>query len=421
MYDLPEEIKAAQDSTKEINMQYDFTTIMDRAGRDSIAADIIPVKGAEVRKGFTKIPMWVADMNFPTAPSITKAIIERAQHPSFGYFSPSKAYYDAIISWQEKRNGVTGLSRANIGYENGVLGCLSSALSAFTQPGEAVLVHAPLYIGFSSVFNNMGRKIVASNLQRDKDGIWRMDYADMEEKIKDNRIHFAVFCSPHNPTGRVWEREEIEQAMEIFQRNDCVVFSDEIWSDLTLDGHRHIPTQSVSEDARRRTIAAYAPTKTFSLAGLVGSYHIAYNPLLRDKMRKAGSLSHYNSMNVLSMHALTGAYSDEGAAWVDELRGVLSDNADYAYRFITEHFHGVTLARPEGTYMIYLDCAGWLAEHHKTCDELLRAGIAVGVIWQDGRPFLCDNTIRMNLALPHSLVVEAFDRLDKYVFNVVQH
>lgn len=175
-----------------------------------------------------------------------------------------------------------------------------------------------------------------------------MDYEDMDAKIKEHHIHVAVFCNPHNPCGRVWERWEIEKAMEVYKANDCVVISDEIWSDLILEGYHHTPAQSVSEDARNRTVAMYAPSKTFNLAGLVGSYHIIYNSYLRDRVMAASSKSHYNAMNVLSMYALIGAYKPEGYEWVDELCRVLSGNVSYACDFIKEHFPGVTLSRPAG-------------------------------------------------------------------------
>lgn len=398
-------------------MRYDFTSIIDRQGKDSIAVDMIPFPDARIQEGFSKIPMWVADMNYATAPSIQKAVAQRLEHPAFGYFNPSEAYFDSIIRWQADRHGVEGIRNEDIGYENGVLGCVASAVQAFTAPGEAILLHAPVYVGFTGTLENNGRKIVLSDLKRDEQGIWRMDYEDMDKKIKENHIHFAIFCSPHNPSGRVWERDEIEAAMEVYARNDCVVVSDEIWSDLILAGYTHIPTQSVSEDARKRTIAVYAPSKTFNLAGLIGSYHIIYEPYLRDKVRKQSGLSHYNSMNVLSMHALIGAYQPEGAQWVDELCQVLTENVDYAYDYICAHFDSVELAKPQGTYMLYLDCEKWCQAHDTDMDDLIRAGISVGVVWQDGRPFKKPYTIRMNLAVPHSLVAEAMDRLDRYVFN----
>ncbi|MCI5649212.1 MAG: aminotransferase class I/II-fold pyridoxal phosphate-dependent enzyme [Fusicatenibacter sp.] len=398
-------------------MKYDFTSLMNRSGHDAIAVDVIPIPGAEVKEGFSIIPMWVADMNFPTLPTITEAIHARVNEPHFGYFELPDAYFESIIRWQKVRNGVDGLTRECIGYENGVLGGVISAVTAFTEPGEAILLHSPTYIGFTGSVENSGRKIVLSDLVQDENGVWRMDYEDMDRKLKEHKIHFAIFCSPHNPTGRVWERWEIEKAMEVYAANDCIVISDEIWSDLTLPGHPHIPTQSVSEDAKKRTIAFYATTKTFSLAGLVGSYHIIYNSYLRDRVEKASSYSHYNSPNVLSVHALIGAYRPEGYQWVDELREVLDENTRYAYEYITTHFEGVHLSKPEGTYMLYLDCEKWCHAHQMEMDDLLKAGVSVGVIWQDGRPFHRAYAIRLNVAVPHSLVVEAMDRLDKYVFR----
>lgn len=397
-------------------MKYDFTTIMERSGQDAVAVDVIPVEKAEVKEGFSKIPMWVADMNFPTLPTITEAMRARLEQPHFGYFDLREEYFESIMRWQKDRNGVSDLKKEYINYENGVLGCVAAAIGAFTAPGEAVLLHSPTYIGFTKTLENNGRKIILSDLKLDEQGIWRMDYEDMEKKLEENKIHCAVFCSPHNPTGRVWEREELERAMEIYRKHDCVVIADEIWSDLILPGHKHIPTQSVSEDAKQRTVAVYAPSKTFNLAGLVGSYHIIYNQMLRDRVEKVSSMCHYNMVNVLSQYALIGAYKPEGYEWVDELVQVIGGNVDYAYDFITENFEGVTLAKPQGTYLLYLDCSEWCKKHGKTIDELLKAGIEVGVIWQDGRPFHQADSIRMNLALPFELVKEAMRRLREFVF-----
>lgn len=401
-------------------MTYDFTTIMDRRGKDALAVDALGklpgVPGAP-KDGFDAIPMWVADMNFPTVPTIQEAIIRRVEHPAFGYFMPSDDYYNAIIDWQHRRNSVQGLTKEAIGYENGVLGGVASALAVFCSRGDNVLVHAPTYIGFTGTLTNNGYHIVHSPLVKDADGVWRMDFDDMEQKIIDNHIHAAIFCSPHNPTGRVWERWEIEQAMALYAKHDVFVISDEIWSDLILQGYQHIPTQSVSEDARQRTVALYAPSKTFNLAGLIGSYHIIYNEWIRDRVAKQSSLSHYNEMNVLSMHALIGAYQPEGHEWVDELRQVLSENVDFACQYITDHFDGVSVAKPQGTYMLFADCTDWCAAHARTLDQLLAALWDVGVAVQDGRPFHGDCHIRMNLALPASRVREAFQRLDQYVFN----
>ena len=402
-------------------MNFDFTSIMDRHGRDAIAVDSIGsgkgwTPGAP-DPGFDAIPMWVADMNFPTAPSIIKAIRERTSHPAFGYFEPTDAYYNAIVHWQETRHGMTGLKREWIGYENGVLGGVVSALNVMCSRGDNVLVHSPTYIGFTGSLRNNGYHIVHSPLLRDEAGVWRMDFDDMEKKIRENNISAAIFCSPHNPCGRVWERWELEQAFEIYRKYNVQVVSDEIWSDLIMPGHTHIPSQMVSEDAAMRTVALYAPSKTFNLAGLIGSYHIIRDDRLRKRVLKESSLCHYNDMNVLSMHALTGAYSDEGAAWLDELLQALHGNVRYAVDYIRTHFEGVNVFEPEGTYMLFVDCEKWCAAHGRTLNELEKACWRVGVALQDGAMFNGPWSLRINLALPASRVKEAMERLDRFVFN----
>lgn len=402
-------------------MKYDFTSIMERHGKDAIAVDGLGTMPGFApdppKEGFDIIPMWVADMNFPTVPTVQEAMAERIGHPAFGYFSPSDDYFNAIIRWQERRNGVRDLEKKHIGYENGVLGGLLSALNVFCSKGDHVLLNSPTYIGFTKSLANNGYRAVHSPLYLDEENVWRMDYEDMEKKIVEYKIHAAVFCSPYNPVGRVWTRDEIERAMEIFKRHNVFVVSDEIWSDIITLGHKHIPTQSVSEDARHRTVALYAPSKTFNLAGLVGSYHIIYNDWIRDRVEKESSLSHYNEMNVLSMHALIGAYRPEGYEWVDELCATITGNIDYAADYIETHFEGVKVSRPEGTYMLFIDVEEWCRKHGKTLEEVEKAGWDVGVAWQDGKMFFGPWSIRMNLALPLSRVKEAFERLRRYVFQ----
>ena len=251
-----------------------------------------------------------------------------------------------------------------------------STLRAYVQPGDAVLVHSPTYIGFTKSIEAAGYRIVHSPLKLDDQSVWRMDFEDMEHKLAQNHIHAAVFCSPHNPCGRVWERDEIERAMDIYRQHDCVVISDEIWSDIILPGHKHIPTQSVSEDARMRTVALYAPSKTFNLAGLVGSYHIIYNETLRDRVCAVSNKTHYNEMNVLSMHALIGAYQPQGYEWVDELNQVLAGNIEYFCTYAEKHWKGVAFSRPQGTYMVFLDCTEWCREHGRDIQWLLDEGAA---------------------------------------------
>lgn len=401
------------------NFKYDFTSIMDRKGRDAIAVDAVGkniwgLKLKEPMEGYDYIPMWVADMNFPTAPSVIRSLEERVSHPAFGYFMPSDAYYDAIINWRcygGKGHTGLGLTREQIGYENGVHGFVTSAVQVLTKPGDKILLHSPVYLGFKMDVEGLGRHSVYSPLVQDEKGDWHMDYDDMDRKIKDNQVRVAIFCSPHNPTGRVWTRDELERVLEVFERNDVTVISDEIWADIVFPGFEHIPLQAVNEWAKEHVLAAYAPSKTFNLAGLIGSYHIIYNDALRKKITDFGSRTHYNEMNVLSMHALIGGYSKEGREWKDEMVRVILGTAEYFYGFFRQNYPDVKVAMPQGTYMFFLDFGDYMKRTGKTLDQILNAGWDYGVGWQDGRNFEGPNHIRVNLASPRSRIEEAARRI----------
>ena len=401
------------------NMKYDFTTILDRHGKDAIAVDMptdyLGNYGKVKREeGFDVIPMWVADMNFPVVPTIQEAIIKRVQHPTFGYFAPRDEYFNAIIKWLKDHHGLD-VKRENIGVEHGVLAGVLNAVNVLASAGDNVLVHSPTYVGFTGALGGNGYKLVHSPLLK-QNGTWVMDYEDMEKKIVDNNIHVAILCNPHNPSGRVWTREELEKAYAVFEKHEVYVISDEIWADIILNGNVHTPSLSISEYARTHTVAMYAPSKTFSLAGLKGSYHITYNKWLYDRIEKEASNTHANSLHLLSMYALIGAYTPEGSQWAKELNEVLSENANYACDFINEKLDGVDVIKPEGTYMLFINCEDYCKKNNVTMDDLFYKGWKYGVYWQDGRPFHGEYYIRINLALPLSRVKEAFDRLEKHVF-----
>lgn len=400
-------------------MKFEFDKMLERHGKDAIAVDglgTVPGMSPDnPKEGFDVIPMWVADMNFATAPSIQEAIIERAKHPAFGYFAPTDEYYQAIIDWHRDRKGIGDIKKEHIGYQNGVLGGVISALNVFCSRGDKVLVHSPTYIGFTNSLTNNGYKIIHSDLIKDEDGRWVMDYEDMEELIVREKISATIMCNPHNPTGRVWSKEELKKACDIFEKHGVKIISDEIWSDIILEGNKQTPTQSVSDYAHENTVSLYAPSKTFNLAGLVGSYHIIYNGYLRNRINKESSLSHYNSMNVLSMHGLIGAYSKTGRKWTDELNKTISQNVNYACDFIEENFKEVSVSKPEGTYMLFVDFSKYCKDKGVDIGEILKRGWDCGVAWQDGRAFNGKYAIRMNLALPLDKVREAFDRIREYV------
>ena len=410
------------------SFKYDFISIMDRRGRDAYAVDGVgknrwQIEPQPPKDGFDFIPMWVADMNFPTCPAVTDAIIERAKHPAFGYFEISDEYYESIIRWRQSspsdgRDVMPhwDLQREHIGYENGVHGFVTSAVRVLTRPGESILLHSPNYVGFRSDTWAQGRKCEFSPLKMDAQGIWRMDLDDMARRIEKNDIHVMIFCSPQNPSGRVWERSELEAMMEMLEAHSVDVICDEIWADLTFEGHPHTPLQDVSPYAREHVLAAYAPSKTFNIAGLIGSYHIIYNDELRKRVTEQGSLTNYNEINVLSMHALTGGYSETGREWLNELNRTLEGNGAFALDYIRQNLPGIKAAKPQGTYMMWLDLAEYLETSGKSLDEVLHAGWDVGVGWQSGVQFEGPSHIRLNLASPLSRIQEAFRRMKEYVF-----
>ena len=394
-------------------MKYDFTTLPDRHGRDSIAVDGLGKGFAPdaPQPGFDAIPMWVADMNFVCLPTIQQAVIERVQHPAFGYFDPTPEYYGSIIRWQETRNDVTGLTAEAIGYENGVLGGVISALNCVCSRGDKVLVHSPTYIGFTRCLTDNGYDIVHSPLVQDENGIWRMDYADMEKHLAEEHIHAAILCSPHNPCGRVWERWELEKAMELYKKYNVYVVSDEIWSDIILSGHKHIPTQSISEDARMRTAALYAPSKTFNLAGMKTSNIVIHNKELQKKWKDYvnGSLS-MDGASALGMTAMIAAYT-EGEEWLEQLKDYLDGNFAYIDEYLKKYLPKAHLVKAEGTYLAWIDLNGYVDRDEKKLEELMqkKAKVALDegyIFGEEGRGFE-----RINVASPRSVIEECMNRI----------
>ena len=399
-------------------MKYDFTSIIDRKGKDAIAVDNIGRKnwGNEPnapREGFDAIPMWVADMNFATSPSITDALKKRIEHPLYGYFNDSDEFYNAIINWQTKRHGAVGLTKEQIAVESSVHGGVTTVIKALTNPGDNVFLHSPYYMGFDSDVTYIGRNAVFSELKKDENGSYRMDFEDMEKVLKENNVHLAIFCSPHNPAGRVWTKDELAKALAVFEKCDCDVVCDEIWADLIYEDRAHTPMYLMNDWAKEHVVCVYGLGKTFNLAGFAGAYSISFSKRIREKV----GFVVYNHLDVLFMHALIGAYNEVGYEWTDELRSVLHENCKYAVEHIRNNYEGVTVPMPEGTYMIFLDCTEYCEKNGISIDELIEAGWDVGVGWQDGRRFRGPCHIRMNLASPYSKIVEAFDRLDKYVFK----
>ncbi len=390
-------------------MTYDFNQICDRKGTGCIKWDAYPMKTSHP----DPLPMWIADMDIATPDFVVNAMKKRLEHPVFGYFQPDERFYSTIIRWHRERYGVEGLTAAQISYQNSVLGALSTAVEILTEKGEGVLVQTPGYAKFREIIELRGRRVVENPLIWDGE-TYRLDFEDMERKIRQENIRAAVFCSPHNPTGRVWTREELERFSQICLSLGVTVVADEIWADFSRKGN-HIPMHSVSEGARNNTISFYSPTKTFNLAGLVVSYGVIWNEELRKRFQTESNLSHYNNCNALSMEASIAAYG-EGGDWVDQLNRHIGKNTEYVSRYVKEQMPGVKTWEAEGTYLMWLDFSGL----GLTADEVVsRCNDRAGVLLNDGRTCI-DNggcCMRMNVAAPEAYVREGMKRLKEAFFS----
>ena len=387
-----------------MNKQNDFDIIYNRVGTECIKWDDLP---REVSQGQLNA-MWIADMEFATPTCIINAMMQRLQHPIFGYISNSKRFYDAIAHWHRTRYQIVGVTEDVVSYQNSVLGGVTTAIYTFTQEKESVLIHAPAYGGFIRALQATNRNIVLSELKQDGDGTFIMDFEDMKEKVVDNNIRCLILCSPHNPTGRVWTREELESLAMFCEEHQINIISDEIWADFTFRGHSHIPLQSVNAYMKQHTIACYAPTKTFNLGGLQVAYSIIYNNSLMEAYRKISEQSHYNLLNALSLEALVAGYQ-EGADWVDDLCHYVEENVDYAYTYIREKLPEIKVIKPQGTYLLWLNLKSYGADFV----HILELLASKGLVPDDGRKYGVDNFIRLNLACPREMVKLAMKQLEE--------
>ena len=366
------------------------------------------------------IALFTADMDLRCAQPILDALHATVDHGIFGYstLDGCSAYTDAIHGWFE-RHDRWDVDCDLMSLSAGTVKALDVCVQAFTKPGDGVIIQRPVYPPCMHVVEDNDRMILNNQLIRhtakDPEGdlYYSIDFDNLEELAARPEAKMFILCNPHNPVGRVWSVEELERMAQICMRHDVLIVADEIHGDLVCEGITMHHMAQVAPEAR--VITCTAVNKTFNLAGLIGSYHIIYNSWLKDRIDKESSLCHYNDMNVLSMHALIGAYKPEGHEWVDELCEVLTENVNIAYDFFS-NIDGIDTAKPEGTYMLFLDCKGWCTAHNQTLEDLYKKGQSVGVYWQDGRPFHNEYGIRVNLALPKSRVEEALNRFRNYVF-----
>ncbi|RKI69392.1 aminotransferase class I/II-fold pyridoxal phosphate-dependent enzyme [bacterium 1xD42-67] len=381
---------------------YDFDQVLDHKGYSrKWDAPRYPAAPEE-----PLLPMWIADMDFAVPSCVLDAVRARMEHPVFGYCDTDPRFAQAVSDWAKVRRGVEDIAPEHVRYQNGSLGGVVSAIQTLVQPGGPVLVHLPNYNGFTKAIADAGCRLVGSPLVQDEAGLFRMDLADMEERILAEGIECLLFCSPHNPTGRVWEREELEGMCALCERLGVSIISDEVWADFVFAPARHISTAQISDYARRSTITLNGASKTFNLAGLHTSYSIVYDQALRERYHQASTASHYSAPNTLSVAALIGAYTG-GHQYVDELVAYIRQNMELAHGSISQQVPSVASYLPQGTYTMWLDFNGT----GRSQEENARRMGAKGLVINPGSDYHGDNWFRMNLACPRSQVERALQAL----------
>ena len=392
-----------QKSLEKIN----FNIVVNRKNTNCLKYDFA------VRRGRPEnvLPLWVADMDFKVAPEITQAIEKRVAHGIFGYSEVKEEYFEAVSAWMEQKHG-WHVKEDWLVKTPGVVFALAMAVQAFTEPGDAVIIQQPVYYPFSEVIADNGRRIVDNTLELKEDGKYHINFEDFEQKVKENHVKLFLLCSPHNPVGRVWTKEELKKIAAICRKYDVIVVSDEIHEDFVFNG-KHQVFADLSEDVKNRTITCTAPSKTFNLAGLQVSNIWIANPKLREKFKKQIAAAGYSQLNTLGLTACEAAYR-YGGEWHAELLGYLKSNLNFLREFLQTRLPEVKLIEPEGTYLVWLDF-GSLGLTEEQREELLtkKAGIWLdsGVIFgAAGEGFE-----RINIACPRSILKDALERIERAV------
>ena len=386
-------------------MKHDFDKPIDRRDTNSIKHDF----AIEYGKPDGLIPLWVADMDFGTAPCVTEALIKSAEHAVFGYSETKKngAYFSALQKWFAQRFAFEP-SPEWLVKTPGVVFALSVAIRAFTEPGDAVLIQPPVYYPFRETVETNGRQLVTNPLAY-VDGKYGIDFEDFENKIAKNNAKLFVLCSPHNPAGRVWTKDELTRMGEICQKYNVFVISDEIHCDFVFGDNRHTVFGTISETFLNNSIVCTSPSKTFNLAGLQTANIFIANAERRQKFKREISKTGYSQLNTMGLVSCQAAY-ENGGEWLNDLLAYLRRNYDYAKRFIGANLPKIRLAELEGTYLLWLDMNAYgfsEAELDKIIVE--KAGLWVsrgGVFGEEGKGF-----IRINIACPLATLEKALGRL----------
>lgn len=388
-------------------MLVDFDTVPNRRGTNCFKYDF----AREMGMPEDVLPLWVADMDFPTAPAVLERLHALAEHGIFGYTGVKDAYFSAVHNWYAQRFGWE-TQRSWLVTTPGVVFAIAIAIRAFTQKGDAILIQQPVYYPFANKVTENDRQLVVNPLIL-KNGRYEMDFVDMERKIADNHVKMLLLCSPHNPVGRVWTKEELLRVGEICQKHGVLVVSDEIHADFTYAGHTHRVFASVKSEFADFTITCTAPSKTFNLAGLQNSNIFIPNRQLRHAYKKELSACGCGGTNCMGMAACQAAY-EAGADWLEQLKQYLAGNLAYIRQFLREKLPDIALIEPEGTYLVWLDLRklGLTEQQQRQ------------LIVQDAKLWLDTGTLfgqggegfeRINIACPRATIEQAMQRLERAV------
>ena len=384
-------------------MKFNFDKIIDRTNNFS-------AKWSEMNKNFgtnNLLPMWVADMDFLTAPCVMEALKDRLEQGIFGYTTRPSSYNESIVNWLDNRFSWK-INQEWLMFSPAVITSISLLIQNLTQKNDKIMIQEPVYSPFHSIVESNERNLVISPLVKLDDGSYVMDYEDIEAKIKDVKVF--ILCNPHNPVGRVWTREELTRLGEICLKHNVLVISDEIHSDIILKNHKHTPFASISKEFRENTITCMAPTKTFNLAGLQSSFLVISNPYYYEVMDKAFSILDIKRNNAFSLVATEAAYN-YGEDWLYELIKYIEDNVDFAIDYIKNHMPQLKVKKPEGTYLLWVDFSNLNVDKKDLKNALINKG---RIALSDGSSFGIggDGYYRINLACPRSMVLEGLKRIE---------
>ena len=384
---------------------YDFNKITDRHGTNAIKYDLAVARG----KPEDVLSLWVADMDFPTAPAILEALHEKVNHGIFGYSVPDENFYETVKNWQKTEHDFD-IARHWVVTTPGVVFAIACAIKAFTREGEAVIIQTPVYYPFKNMILANNRKLVTSSLF-EKDGNWQIDFDDFEKKIVENDVKLFILCSPHNPVGRVWTREELTRLSEICLKHNVIVFADEIHNDFVFEPNKHIVFSTISKEAAWNSVISTSASKTFNLAGLQFSVNFIQNPALKKKFHDERDKTGYDEPSLMGFVATQAAY-EHGKDWLTALKKHLVENLDFVRDFVKENLPKVRLIEPEGTYLLWLDFSAY-GYSDSELDNLI---VNKAKVWLDrGTMFGCEGEgyQRINIATPRPILEEALKRIEK--------